>query len=602
MIAAFFARLTPLRAAIILWLLVAAVMLVSGWGSITRIDTVDPDDALRLVQVRDLIAGQAWWDVSQYRINPAGGGGLMHWSRLVDAPIAAGILLLTPITGQVLAEAIVAATIPLILLGLAFALFARVAASLGTRLFAMVATALLATDYLVLYQFAPLRIDHHGWQILLSLALLALVLRAPRASDGALAGVVGAALLAISLEGLPAIALFAAIMAAEWIWTGTVAAQRRLTAYLATLAAAAMALQFLTRGPDALVQTWCDALSLPYLAALTTAALLVGAFAPLIDRRWPAMVARIALLGVAGAASLAALLGTEPACAAGPFAALDPAVVTYWYANVREGLPVWSELDQVTAFAVAPLITGLIGTWLGWRGAAGEPAMQRRWLILGAAVVGASLLALLVLRTASVAHLYALPGCAMLGMIMWRRARAIGSTIPRIFASIASAIALPPTSGALMAAMILAIVPGETGQAGGNAAADDAPPCVDARSVAALNRLPPMVVLAPLDIGPHLLQRTHHAVIATGHHRNNDVMTATIAAFIGPPAEAEGLARANGAQLLIVCPAAQEFANFRDAPGEGLADLIATGRTPGWMEEVAMPEGASLKVWRIRQP
>lgn len=602
MIAAAFARLSPLRAGLILWLLVSAAMLASGWGGIARIDTVDPDDALRLVQVRDLIAGQAWWDVSQYRINPAGGGGLMHWSRLVDAPIAAGVLMLTPVAGQAMAESIVAAAIPLILLGLLFALFARVAASLGTRIFAIVATALLATDYMILYQFAPLRIDHHGWQIYLSLALLALVLRAPRASDGALAGLAGAALLAISLEGLPAIALFAAIMAAEWIWTGSLAAQRRLTAYLATLAAAAMALQLVTRGPDALVQTWCDALSLPYLAALATAALLVGALAPAIDRRWPGMVARIALLGVAGAASLAALLGSEPACAAGPFAALDPSVVTYWYANVREGLPVWSELDQVTGFAVAPLITGLIGTGLGWRGAAGDAAMQRRWLILSAAAVGTSLLALLVLRTASVAHLYALPGCAMLALALWTRARAIASTIPRVFASIASAIALPPASGALMAALILAIVPADTGEAGANAAAENAPPCVDDRSVAALNRLQPMVVLAPLDIGPHILQRTHHAVVATGHHRNNEVMAASIAAFVGPPAEAEGLARANGAQLIVVCPAAQEFANFRDADGEGLADLIAAGRIPGWMEEVAMPEGASLKVWRVRQP
>lgn len=602
MIAAAFARLTPTRAALILWLLVAAAMLASGWSGIAHIDTVDPDDALRLVQVRDLIAGQAWWDVSQYRINPAGGGGLMHWSRLVDAPIALGILLLTSITGQALAEAIVAAAIPLILLGLLFVLFARVAASLGTRVFAIVATALLVTDYLILYQFAPLRIDHHGWQILLSLVLLALVLRAPRAGDGVLAGLAGAALLAISLEGLPAIALFAAIMAAEWIWTGSLAAQRRLTAYLATLAASAMALQFLTRGPDALVQTWCDALSLPYLAALAVAALLVGAFAPLIDRRWPGMVARIALLGVAGAASLAALLGSEPACAAGPFAALDPAVVTYWYANVREGLPVWSELDELTAFAVAPLVIGLIGTWLGWRGSAGDEALRRRGLILGAAVAGTSLLALLVLRTASVAHLYALPGCAMLGLALWTRARAIASTIPRIVASIASAIALPPASGALIAALILAIVPADKGQASGNAADENAPPCVDDRSVAALNRMPPMVVLAPLDIGPHILQRTHHAVVATGHHRNNDVMAATINAFIGPPAEAEELARANGAQLVIVCPAAQEFANFRDADGDGLADLIATGRTPGWMVPVAMPEGASLKVWRVRQP
>ena len=43
----------------------------------------DNDSLLRLVEVRDLIAGQGWFDLHQYRM------GLpdefsMHWSRLVE--------------------------------------------------------------------------------------------------------------------------------------------------------------------------------------------------------------------------------------------------------------------------------------------------------------------------------------------------------------------------------------------------------------------------------------------------------------------------------------------------------------------------------------
>ena len=42
---------------------------------------------MRLVQVRDLLAGQGWFDLTQYRLNPPDGVA-MHWSRLIDLPIA----------------------------------------------------------------------------------------------------------------------------------------------------------------------------------------------------------------------------------------------------------------------------------------------------------------------------------------------------------------------------------------------------------------------------------------------------------------------------------------------------------------------------------
>ena len=45
------------------------------------------DDAMRLVEVRDLLAGQGWFDLTQYRLSPPGGVA-MHWSRLVDVPLA----------------------------------------------------------------------------------------------------------------------------------------------------------------------------------------------------------------------------------------------------------------------------------------------------------------------------------------------------------------------------------------------------------------------------------------------------------------------------------------------------------------------------------
>ena len=50
-------------------------------------DAMSTDDAMRLAGVRDLLAGQSWFDLTQHRLDPPQGSP-MHWSRLIDAPIA----------------------------------------------------------------------------------------------------------------------------------------------------------------------------------------------------------------------------------------------------------------------------------------------------------------------------------------------------------------------------------------------------------------------------------------------------------------------------------------------------------------------------------
>ena len=59
----------------------------------------DNDSLLRLVEIRDMMAGQGWFDLHQYRMGPEG-GFVMHWSRLVDAPIAAIMLAAAAVTGS----------------------------------------------------------------------------------------------------------------------------------------------------------------------------------------------------------------------------------------------------------------------------------------------------------------------------------------------------------------------------------------------------------------------------------------------------------------------------------------------------------------------
>src|SRR3546814_5787609 len=72
---------TPVRSALIIWGLMSLIAIAAKWRAIGALDLADTDDAMRMAQVRDLLAGQGWWDLAQYRVNPAGGGVLMHRSE-----------------------------------------------------------------------------------------------------------------------------------------------------------------------------------------------------------------------------------------------------------------------------------------------------------------------------------------------------------------------------------------------------------------------------------------------------------------------------------------------------------------------------------------
>src|SRR5437868_12898428 len=78
-------------AVFLFWLLFVVILIVSLWPSILLFNLPDADDNMRLMQVRDLLHGQPWYDLRQHRMNSPAGANI-HWSRLVDLPIAALLL------------------------------------------------------------------------------------------------------------------------------------------------------------------------------------------------------------------------------------------------------------------------------------------------------------------------------------------------------------------------------------------------------------------------------------------------------------------------------------------------------------------------------
>src|SRR6202163_3762006 len=113
---------------LVLW---AAVALALAAPSIKSgvFDAMSTDDAMRLVEVRDLIAGPGWFDLMQHRLDPPGVS--MHWSRVIDAPLVALIVMLRPLTGAAGAEAVTLILWPALLFGAALLLVAAIARAMS---------------------------------------------------------------------------------------------------------------------------------------------------------------------------------------------------------------------------------------------------------------------------------------------------------------------------------------------------------------------------------------------------------------------------------------------------------------------------------------
>jgi hypothetical protein len=591
---------TPVRIALIIWGAMSLVAIIAKWHAIGTLDLSDTDDAMRMAQVRDLLAGQGWWDLSQYRVNPAGGGVLMHWSRIVDAPLAAGILLLKPLFGQVMAERIVMALWPP-LLGAALSVACVVGyRRLSDRRIAYVVPLFLIMSGYILVQFRPLRVDHHGWQIFLAMLIMTQALRPASGRAGLLGGFFAAALLAVSIEGLPIVALFAGLAALRWALHGRAEDRARLCGYMGALAGGALLLQFATRGPAGLLGNWCDSLSAPYMAAFAAAAAVIFAAV----RANPAQPwVRFLLLGLAGASAAGALVWTEPQCANGPFATLDPIVVKYWYRHVLEGQPLWVSKPQDAIHVILPSLVGLAGALFAWRGCASAED-RRNWATIIVALIGAAALSLFVLRSASTAHLFALPGCAWLGLRAWARARTIASTVPRILASVLAALTLPLLGSMAVVGALEAAVPSLKDEGEKTVVAEAANPyaanCLDPAAIAGLGQLPTTTILTPIDLGAPVLFWTRHSLVATPHHRNKEAMADSIRVFAGDPGQAEALVRKQKATLIVFCRTANDFSKYRGARKDGLAAQLYAGTPPAWLEAVPIASRAGLSVWRVK--
>lgn len=575
---------------VLAWALCCAVMLWLFRDSLTIFDFRDPDDAMRLQQVRDWLHGQAFWDVSQHRVNPPMGGP-MHWSRIVDMPIAAMILLLRPAMGTGLAELAACALVPLLLLGgLTGTIFLAARRASGQPV-ALLAVALLLTTPTILVQFTPSRIDHHGWQIWMAAIALCGALDTRRTRGGITAGLALAIWLQISSEGLPYAALFAGAFGLWHCFDEREAA--RFRAFAMSLGIGALVLLLLLRGPAAPLIQQCDSLSAAYIWPIMAFALATPLASHLIGAA--SIQRRFLVASIGGAAAICVFLLTGGSCLSGdPFKALGPVAYRLWYLQIKEGRPIWEQGLSMAGIIILPAMLGLVSTIIAAR-AARERDARDRWIIVLLLLGGAIAVSIFVLRAMSVAHVLALPGIAWLLLTIFQHIQTWTKAAARILATAAVAILLMP-AGVCGAWIFATSGPKEKQQPG-------TINCRASAILTPLRALPKATIFAPLDLGPDILIRTDHNVIGTAHHRNAAGITAVIEGFTAAPETARaiimGLNGGKGADYVVTCDELNEVKHYRSEFPRGLAASLARGGHPAWLEPLPSRPKQALNIYRV---
>lgn len=560
--------------------IVLAKAVAVGQGLHENFAAMGNDDIMRLVVVRDLVAGQGWFDTTQYRIVPPDGLSL-HWSRYIDAPLAAIIMALSKIVPMDTAEQLTTVIWPTLIM-----LVTLGVVGFGTRRVFGQTPAVFAILCLVLWPLTadvhmlPGNLDHHNVQLLLSFILIfGVIWPSSSAASGVIAALAAALSLAVGLESLLFIVIAGLVLvvrAAHGQFSGI----RQLVAFCVTLMVASVVLWLGQVGPSGRLAMRCDQLGIPILglvAVATCASLLPLTF----YERIPRAGFRLGLTASLTFIGIAMIWPTLDACFAGPYGNLSEQLQAHISSKIVEALPALTYSVSYPTPAIIFLLPPLAALILGgvyWTAAADDDMHQTALGILlvfclaGVAVVFYQMRT--VIMVAAVIPMIA--GVVLTRMVNdYLATRDLTRGLGMLFA--AAAFIAP----GVYAQTLQPLLPKTTASATGEIAE-----CRSYASLKSLNALPPAVLMTHANLGPSVIWATHHAASGAPYHRSAAALTNGMLVLGMPEQEMKAHIQATNATHLHLC-ANTDYANpfARDLSNGGGAD---------WLERVPIADDHQL--------
>ena len=554
----------------------------------------DNDDAMRLVEVRDFLAGQGWFDMMQYRLGLAG-GTLMHWSRFIDLPIASLILFFRMFLSPEGAEAAALTVWPLMLvLPLMFfmGLAGRRIAGVEGMHFSLILTALFV---LLSPRFVPGSIDHDNVQLgLVALTVAMLVDESYRPRNFVIAAIALAIQLGIGAETTPFVAVACMSVACLWAWKGEIFAPAA-KAFALTLTIAVSAAFFSLVPPRLYSMVTCDNLSLGFYGITSAGCvglLLSSIFASRLSRPW-----RIAILAVNGAFVFAITVALAPQCLRNPLSDLDPMLVDFWLSRVTEAQSIISvanrQPDTLGVFYATGLLAMLVCAFRILRGT--RPSLHA---MLMALIAINWVITLVQVRGTEFANLLAIPPLALMiaelrknYMADPRNLRAILLYAGTLLASVPAVWAVGgalASKGVVNGLMVAAPVK-----------AEETANCTSRQALRPIADLEPGVVAAASNLGAPLLRFTPHRTLSGPYHRDPDGMMAELLIGLAEPQQAEALLREAKVTIVAFCKGDPQVELVSERAPRGLYAQLSAGHVPAYLEPIAASAESDVQFFRV---
>ncbi len=573
---------------ILVWLLVSFTLLLQHWPQ-TAETLLDTDDALRLAQLHAWLGGQGWFDLHQARMQPPEGYDT-HWSRLIDAGLAALLFLFGLFTDGALAERLMRAWWPLLWLLPTIAGMAAIAWRIAGREAAVIALLLAMIGTPGYQQFTPGRIDHHNVQIALTILAVAATVWSDRVRLGALAaGALSGAALTIGFEAVPYLVGCGAAFALRYVFDRANAPGLR--AYGQGLAASSLVGFFATIGPQHWLRHSCDSIAINTLAGLACAGVMLEIVGRLAHQD---RVTRAAAIGGVGCISAAALLLIEPACARGPFAMVDPAIWPMWLGGVREMQPL------LTLFRINPLTAAAIAAFPAVAVLATLAVLRNRasrhdaGVLTAAAVFAIAVMVMLgAIRGYSYAIWFGMPMVAAMALRLFAALR-MTTLVGRTFA----ALLLTPmalSSGAITVASAAGFDDKDAFDRPASKA------CLLTASYKPLAQLPPGLVATDISYGPFLLALTPHSALAGPYHHLSRGIIAAHRSLAEPPEQARRVLNDAGVNYVMICGPRPPDGLLAAEQRRSLWGQLRAGTVPAWLEPVRGEAGQAFAVYRVKR-
>jgi len=587
--------------ALSLFVFVGIYLLLRAPGYPEIFDNLHSDSAMRLVTIRDFLAGQGLHDLTQYRLGLESGTE-MHWSRLVDIPIAGIILLFYLFFERQQAEYAALLLWPLLMFGFALWLAVRIMSELGDSIAVLFASWMIGINLATEIRFQPGVIDHHNIQVVLLLAVvLAVVTRHCPWLLAALAGIAMALSLSIGVEIVPLLAVCFLGVTCIWILRGN-EEQFRVLAFSAGLGLG-LPILFLISAPNSAYQGgFCDALSRDLAVPVILVAASLAITATTLSHT--TVFRRGAFVTILFTATAFVTVLYFPACLSNPLDSLDPYLKTLWLNHVSETLGIagiWdgkaSWMDMHAGYFPLGVLTVIFSLAL----ALGNPKARFEWLFIAALIALSLAITTYQIRgalTLKVLSVFPLAGMASFLRHRWKKRYGTGASLSVWFL----VIPFLPISWALGFSIYIKWVPSsEYAKLAESNYIENKAECWSNGVGEILAKLPTGVVSANSNLGADILLHSPHRVLSAPYHRNQAGMIAQLQIAMAKNSKiAQQLLHKYGVDYLLSCNKDPELSTLAKSGNSGFGYELEQGKIPDFLTPVPMPDQSATKLYHFK--